>query len=130
MRINSMKLASMMVGLVAAIALVGGCKSSGEPDVKTNKLSQWTTVAANTADTTAAAEAVLKDEGLKDVSGSSTNVDGKAMAKKADGTEVKVSVEKKSDKISEVTVKVGSMGDSDLGAHLARKIKERAEMMK
>jgi hypothetical protein len=61
------------------------------------------------------------------VTASSTNVDGKATGKKADGTKVTVSVKKKGDNSSEVSVNVGTMGDPSLGADLARKVKQRAE---
>jgi hypothetical protein len=45
----------------------------------------------------------------------------------ADGTKVSVTVKKKGDNASEVSVNVGAMGSPTLGADLARKIKDRAE---
>jgi hypothetical protein len=116
-------------GLMAAGAIGTGCKSSHEEGVKSNLHAQWTDVMANTMVTTDAAKAVLSDQGLKDVSGSATNVDGKAMGKMADGTKVNVDVKKQSDKMSQVSVTVGTMGDPKLGAEIAKKVKMKAEAM-
>ena len=115
------------MGLMAAGAIGTGCQSSHEEGVKSNLHAQWTDVNANTMVTTDAAKAVLADEGLKDVSGSATNVDGKAMGKMADGTKVNVDVKKKSDSMSQVSVTVGTMGDPKLGAEIAKKVKMQAE---
>lgn len=117
----------MIVATFAALALLVGCKSS-EEGVKTNYKTQWTTVNADTAKTTNAAKAVLEAEGLKEVSASSTNVDGKASGKMADGTKVNVTVQKEG-QMSEVSVNVGTLGDPGLGAELAKKIKTKAEGM-
>lgn len=115
------------MGLMAAGAIGTGCQSSHEEGVKSNLHSQWTDVNANTQMTTDAAKSVLMDQGLKDVSGSATNVDGKAMGKMADGTKVNVDVKKKSDSMSQVSVTVGTMGDPKLGAEIAKKVKMQAE---
>jgi hypothetical protein len=118
-------LASLAI-LLAAAPWLGGCASS-EKGVKTNYRTQWTTVSADTRTTTDAAKAVLENEGLRDVSGSSTNVDGKATGKMADGTKVSVTIKKQSDSASQVSVNVGALGSPHLGADLAKKIKDRAE---
>jgi hypothetical protein len=70
---------------------------------------------------------VLEEDGLKEVRADATNVDGKATAKMADGTKVTVSVEKKGDRASQVSVNVGTMGSPTLGAEIAKKTKMRAE---
>ena len=111
---------------LAALALFAGCQSHSEKGVTSNYRSQWTTVNADTRATTEAAKAVFMEDGLKDVAGTSTNVDGSATAKKADGTKVKANVEKKGD-ASQVSVTVGTMGDPSLGANIAKRIKDRAE---
>jgi hypothetical protein len=114
-------------GLMTAGAIGTGCQSKHEEGVKSNLHSQWTDVNANTANTTDAAKAVLADEGLKDISGSATNVDGKAMGKMADGTKVNVAIKKQSDTRSQVSVTVGTMGDPKLGADIAKRVKMKAE---
>ena len=123
----------MRKGLIVAVAaalmlLVGACQSTHEEGVTSNLKTQWTTVNADTAATTNAAKSVLEAEGLKEVSASSTNVDGKASGKMADGTKVNVSI-KKEGQMSEVSVNVGTFGDPSLGAEIARKIKTKAEGM-
>ena len=115
--------------IVTGLALVA-CQSSHQEGVKSDYRAQWTSVKANTSATTEAAREVLETEGLKDVKANSTNVDGNATAKKADGTKVNVTIKKESDTSSQVSVVVGTIGDPALGAELARKIKDRAEGMR
>ena len=122
-----MKSSFAVVLAVATAMLLSACQSKHQEGVTSNYRAQWTPVNADTQATTDAALAVLKEEGLKDVGGSSTNVDGEATAKKADGTKVRVSVEKQTATTSQVSVVVGTMGQPALGAEIARKIKERAE---
>lgn len=113
---------------VCAMTFVG-CASNSEEGVKSSYHSQWTSVNADTMTTTDAAKAVLSDRGLKDISGTATKVDGSAMGKKADGTAVKVAVEKQGSNMSQVSVTVGMMGDPALGAEIAKAIKVKAEGM-
>jgi hypothetical protein len=122
-----MKTLASAATLALVFALVSlGCQSKHEEGVKSNLRTQWTTVNADPRATADAAEAVLKDEGLKEVKSSATNVDGMASGKLADGTKVSVSIKKK-DAVSEVSVNVGTLGDPALGAEIARKIKDKAE---
>jgi Zn-dependent membrane protease YugP len=120
-----MRIAMLLISAALVLSL-GACQSSHEPGVKSDYRTQWTGVTASPQVTTDAAKAVLEDQGLKNVNASSTKVDGKATAKKADGTEITVDVQKKGDG-SEVTVNVGTMGDPKYGAQLANMIKMRAE---
>jgi hypothetical protein len=113
---------------VASLAFVG-CQSKSSDDVKTTYRSQYTSVAADVKTTTDAARAVLESEQLVGVTATSTSVDGKAMGKKADGTEINVYVDKDGN-LSKVRVTVGLMGDPSLGTPIADKIKARAEGMK
>jgi hypothetical protein len=125
-----MKLAYVLslVPLAMLTLLTVGCQSSHEEGVKSDLHSQWTTVNADTKSATDAARTVLETEGLKDISANATNVDGMAMGKQSDGTKVNVDVKKVTDNSSEVSVTVGTMGDPKLGAEIARKIKDKAEM--
>ena len=127
MRVSHRKFVGF-VGFAVSVALGAGagCKSKHEEGVKSNLRSQWIDVAADTRTTTAAAEAVLREQGLKDVKAKSTNVDGMVTAKKADGTKVSVSVEKKADDRSQVSVTVGNLGDPKLGAEIAKRVKTEA----
>jgi len=113
---------------IFALMLSFGCASSHEEGVKSSYRTQWTTVNADTKATTAAAEEVLKGQGLKNVESSATKIDGMAMGKMADGTKVHVTINKKGE-ASEVSVVVGTLGDPSLGAEMAKKIKIKAEGM-
>lgn len=119
----------LMLGVSGVLfaALLAGCKSSHESGVKSNYMTQWAPVAASTKDTTEAAKGVFESEGLKDVTANSTDVDGKASGKLADGTVVTASVKKETDATSTLSVNVGTLGDPELGAELAKKIKMEAE---
>jgi hypothetical protein len=123
-----MRIALVPLTVLALTLTVPGCQSTHEKGVTSNYRSQWTTVRADVKTTTKAAEAALNEAELKDVTSSSTNVDGSASGKKSDGTKVNVAVRKEKESSSEVSVTVGQMGDPELGAELARKIKERAEL--
>ena len=117
---------AIVLSIVTFGFVLGGCQSE-EKGVKTNYRTQWTSVNADTTKTTEAAKAVFQDEGLKEIQATSTNVDGTATAKKADGTKISASIQKKGEKASELSVIVGTMGDPSLGADLTKKIKDRAE---
>jgi len=123
-----MKSTLVSLAMLAFAITAPGCASSHEKGVTSNYHSQWTTVKADVKTTTKAAEATLNDAELKDVSSSATNVDGSASGKKSDGTKVNVAIRKVKDTSSEVSVTVGKMGGPELGAELAKKIKDRAEM--
>jgi len=123
MRVVRMILAASLVMVAGAL----GCKSSHEEGVKSDLRTQWTTVAADAKTTTEAAKAVLAAQDLKNVTGSSTGVDGTAMAMKADGTKVKVDIEKADNSGCKVSVTVGTLGDPTLGAAIAKQIKQTAE---
>jgi len=115
--------ASLVLGSTFAVV---GCKSTTENGVTSDYHAQWTQVAADPKTTTSAAESVLKSDDLQDVSSTSTDVDGVTTGKKADGTIVKVKVEKM-DAGSQVSVTVGDLGDPALGAQYAARIKAKAE---
>lgn len=112
--------------VAVTLAFAVGCSTKGDSGVKSDYKSQWTTVSANTKATTDAAKAVLASYSFMDVQASSTDVDGKATAKKADGTAITVSINK-ADTGSQVSVDVGTLGDPSLGAEIAEKIKQKAE---
>src|SRR5690242_13409955 len=91
--------------LICGVPMWSGCKSHHQEGVTSNMHSQWANVAADPPTTTGYAKEVLTEMGLKDVTGSSTAVDGMAMGKKADDTKVHVAI-KKVDTGSQVSVTV------------------------
>jgi len=118
-----MNLAAVAMAMFAMILV--GCESKRAEGVKSDMRTQWTSVSADTRSATNAAADVLRAEGLKNVTADSTNVDGTAQGTKADGTKVKVSIKKQDNGMSQVSVTVGMMGDSSLGADIAKRIKDR-----
>jgi hypothetical protein len=124
---HALRITSLVLAVTALTLFAAGCQSSSEKGVTSDYHAQWTNVNADTRATTEAAKAVFTEEGLKDISGSSTNVDGTASGKKSDGTKVNAAIERKGDNLSQVSVSVGTMGDPALGANIARKIKDKAE---
>jgi hypothetical protein len=113
-------------GLLVAGILAGCASSSPDSAVKSDYRTQWTVVAADTKTTTNAAESVLSASDLKNVTSSSTAVDGMAVGTKADGTKVTAKVAK-GENGSKLSVTVGELGDPKLGAALVDQIKTKAE---
>lgn len=113
--------------VIVAAAGMGFCISACEttqPGVKSSQFKQYTTIEAGTAEATKAAEGVLKDLGLHDVTSSSTNVDGWAKGFMADKTPVNVSLERVGEKTSDISVHVGSFGDPSLGSDIIGRVRK------
>lgn len=110
-----------------AVATTGftmsGCQTDA-PGIKSNYVQQWSTVDGDVEEVTEAAESVLSGYNLTDVDSKMTNIDGTAMGKKADGTEIGVDVRKVTTETSEVSVRVGTAGDPELGKEIIQKIKK------
>ena len=120
---------SVTRGLSAAVLLTlaaAGCQSSHQEGVTSDYRKQWTDVYADVETTTAAAKQVFSDDKLTDVSAQSTKLDGEASGVTADKTKIYASV-KKTDRGSQVTVLVGTVGDPKVGSEYAAKIKQIAE---
>lgn len=114
---------------VSAMAFVG-CASKHQEGVKSSYLWQSIDggVSTDPAATTDIAKTVLEAEGLKNVTANSTAMDGKAKGSLADGRVVDVTVKKKDNVAgSDVSVKVGTIGDPAMGAEIAKKIKVKAD---
>jgi hypothetical protein len=117
----------MMVVIGAGLGLglaLSACKTT-EPGVKSTRFAQYTTIEAGTADATKAAAGVLEDLGLQNIESSSTNVDGWAKGFMADKTQVNVTLERVSENVSEISVKVGSFGDPSLGEEIIAKVRKK-----
>ena len=121
-----MKRFGLAFGVIISLVLAG-CQSTKEPGVTSSGRSQWAMVGADTKTTTEAARVVLEEAGLKEVRADSTMLDGTATGRKADGSEIKVSIKRKGEGASEVTTTVGALGSPTLGAEITRKIADRAQ---
>jgi hypothetical protein len=95
--------------------------------LKTSMFSQYTTIEAGTASATEAAEAVLADLGLHEVEARSTNVDGWAKGLLSDKTPVTVTLERigESDNLSQISVRVGSFGDTSVGQDIIARVRKK-----
>jgi ribosome-binding ATPase YchF (GTP1/OBG family) len=111
--------------LALSLGMVG-CKTD-TAGVSTNAVQQWTMVNGDIEAATDAAEEVLEDYDLLNVEAKTTKLDGTVTGEKADGTEVAVDIREVTDDSSEVTVRVGTLGDNDLGTEIADKIKSALE---
>jgi hypothetical protein len=118
---------ALAASLALGAGLVSGCNSTHEAGVTSDVHTQWTNVAADPKATTDAAKAVLTADGLKNVQGDSTDIDGKVTAQKADGTTITAVIKKVDTGGSQVSVTVGTFGDPTLGAEYVAKIKAKAE---
>lgn len=110
--------------LVAVVVALAACMTT-EPGVRSSGFEQYTTIERGTSESTKAAEEVLRDLGLQDVAASSTNVDGWASGKMADGTLVKVTLKRVWDNLSDISVKVGSFGDTPLGTDIIARVRNK-----
>jgi predicted transcriptional regulator len=118
---------AILAVFAAALALaVFGCKTPHEEGVTSSYRSQWTYVAADPRATTNAARTVMERDGLHDIKVTSTDADGSALAKNAEGEDVSVAV-KKVEGGSQVSVTIGKVGDPAAGAGLVKRIKNEAE---
>lgn len=98
-----------------------GCATDA-PGIKSNYVQQWSTVNGSVEEATEAAESVLSGYDLKDVTTTSTKIDGNAKGMMADGTEIAVDTRKLTEETSEVSVRVGTVGDPALGTEIVQKI--------
>jgi hypothetical protein len=126
---NARTLPLRTLGCTLLVAFVGmgslamtGCKSS-TPGVKSNYIQQWTSVNGSLEEATKAAEEALSSYDLTDVDSTVTQVDGRATGMTADKTEVVVDIKPQTDETSEVSVRVGTVGDPDMGNNIIQKIK-------
>lgn len=106
--------------------LTVGC-STHEPGVKNVAGTIEGYVDASPERTVAAAETVVKDLKLVLISAVSTKLDGKVVATTAQNREVTIDVERVGDNVSEVSIRVGTMGDEALGLKIFTDIKKQLQ---
>jgi hypothetical protein len=114
-----------LLAILAAAAI--GCQSMHDRDVKSNYYSQWTTVKSDVKSTVKAGEEVFKEMELRDIKSEATVLDGSIDAKKSNDDTVHVTVRRRNESSSEVSITIGTLGDPSLGADLVKQIKNRAE---
>lgn len=114
------------LGLICAVTNLSlvGC-STDAPGVKSNYVQQWSNVSGSVEEVTEAAEDILGEYELKDIKTKTTKLDGSVTGSKADGTVIKVDVRKLTSETSEVSARVGTVGDPTLGVEIVNKIEEK-----
>jgi hypothetical protein len=118
MRVLTLSLA-LALGLLAV-----GC-STDEPGVKNVAGAIEGYVDASPERTAAAAETVVKDLKLVLVSSVATKLDGKVAATTAQGDKVTIDIKRAGDNVSEVSIRVGTLGDEALGLKIFNDIKKQ-----
>ena len=111
---------------VAGLGLTG-CESNYEPGVSSNYAQQWTTVNGDVEEATDAAVSAMEELDLKEVDSKVTSLDGQATGQKADGTKITIDVKPVTDDTSEVTARVGTTGDPELGARIVKMIEDELD---
>ena len=113
--------------LVVLVSLVMGACTTPQPGVS-NKMGT-VTAKLNGApqDVTEAARQTLEDMDLVIVSSGATGIDGKVVARSAQEVKVTVEVERAGENLSELSIRVGMLGDEDVSLSILEKIKRRLE---
>ena len=114
-------------GLALAAAVSAACLTACETNtagIKSNYLQQYDTLNADVETVAAAAEDVLNEYELENISSKSTKLDGEVRGQMADGTKVWVTLKQEGDERTETTVQVGKAGDSELGQEILSKIRD------
>lgn len=113
----------VVLGLLAVCLLIVGCKTE-QPGV-TNRIGTIKAVlAASPAAVTEAANEVLSDMDLIIINSNSTSVDGRVIARTAQDVKVRVDSNKIGENVSEVFIRVGGIGDTELSLTILNEIKE------
>jgi uncharacterized protein DUF3568 len=113
----------VLFGLLAVCLLLVGCKTE-QPGV-TNRVGTIKVVlAASPAAVTEAANEVLGDMDLVIINSNSTSIDGRVIARTAQDVKVRVDSTKIGENVSEVFIRVGRLGDSELSLTILNEIRE------
>lgn len=121
---NTMKSRALLALLTLSLIVATGCKTNQEG--VTNRVGTIkATLAASPAAVSEAAKDVLTDMDLIIISSNSTAIDGRVVARTAQDVKVRVDSEKIGEDVSEVFIRVGTLGDSDLSLAVLTEIKKK-----
>jgi hypothetical protein len=113
----------LAAGLALPIATTG-CQT-GQPGVKTTGVVQYTTIAADLETSADAAAEVLEEMNLQNVSAQAGKLEGWAKGYMADGKEVEVELSHAGREATDVSVQVGTFGDTSMGKEIIARIREK-----
>lgn len=114
---------ALMLGLgISSIGLTG-C-ATGEPGTKNYVGTYTTNIDARPDKVANAAKQALEDMALKNITVSSTKVDGKLEATTAQNDKVTVKIDQAGENVSEVSIRVGAFGDEAISKQIISKTKD------
>ncbi len=112
-----------LTGALALPLVTIGCQT-GQPGVKTTGVVQYTTVPATLEETTKVAAEVLEDMNMQNVSSDAGVSEGWAKGYLADGKEIEVELTSAGKDVTDVSVQVGTFGDTSLGKEIIARIRK------
>lgn len=126
---DTMKSRALLALLALCLIVTTGCKTDQEG--VTNRVGTIkATLAATPAAVTEAAKEVLEDMDLVIDSSNATAIDGRVVARTAQNVKVRVDSAKVGEKSSEVLIRVGTLGDTDLSLAILTEIKKELGVTK
>jgi hypothetical protein len=127
---NLIRIAGCVLALVGSASL-GGCivtSSGANPEGTSYVFGHLDGVLKGSPQTVVkAAKNVLDDQEMKDVAEVASALDGKVTARTALDTAITVTVTRKDDATSNISIKVGSFGDHQISTELYQKIKAKLD---
>lgn len=121
--LRSFNIAAICLLLITSFGLAA-CKT--DDGFRSTYRTQSDVLPVDVKTATGIAEDVLEELELIEVKGSATAVDGRVTGKTSDGSDVVVNIERETDESSKVKVRIGQLGDPDLGVLILKKIEEAA----
>jgi hypothetical protein len=115
----------LMVVLAASAMVIAGCKTTTQPGVTNSFGTYETLVEASPQATTQATTEAMQDLDLIIISSQASNVNGEVIARTPDDKRVSVTITPRPDNITAVSVRAGSMGNSNLSERLINRIKAK-----
>lgn len=117
---------SMLLAVALSLAFLAACKTS-EPGVKNYVGTIRGVVAAKPDRVTAAARETLDELKLHSLFSESTRIDGKVMARTARDKKVEIDITRATDTSSNVSIRVGDLGDQELSLQILDRIREKVK---
>lgn len=112
------------IGLLSMIAFLYTSGCSTEQPGATDTLGAYSVNVDSSPDkVTTAASKACEDLKLEDINSNGTAVDGRVVARTAQGDDVTINIEQAGDNVSKVTVHVGATGDEAMSKQLVDRIK-------
>lgn len=111
--------------LVLGMVMLGGCGSTVEPGVTANFGTIHAQVPGQPVTVVKATQAALKDMNLILISGNSSQLSGRVIARTSEDKPITVNVQSTNNKVSKLSIKVGGYGDERMGLAILHGIQEQ-----